>query len=41
MSSNYNTRGRAAQIAIESGKDRLIGKKESFEDMIRNEKEFI
>ena len=41
MSSNYNTRGRAAQIAIESGKDRLIGQRESFEDMIRNEKEFI
>lgn len=41
MSSNYNTRGRAAQIAIENGKDRLIGKRESFEDMIRSEKEFI
>ncbi|ARR00041.1 MULTISPECIES: diaminopimelate decarboxylase [Campylobacter] len=41
MSSNYNTRGRAAQIAIENGIDRLIGKRESFEDMIRSEKEFI
>ncbi|WP_297985849.1 diaminopimelate decarboxylase [uncultured Campylobacter sp.] len=41
MSSNYNTRGRAAQVAIEGGKDRLIGKRESFEDMIRNEREFI
>lgn len=41
MSSNYNTRGRAAQVAIKGGKDRLIGKRESFEDMIRNEREFI
>lgn len=41
MSSNYNTRGRAAQVAIEGGKDRLIGKRESFEDMIQNEREFI
>ena len=41
MSSNYNTRGRAAQVAIEGGKDRLIGKRESFEDIIQNEREFI
>jgi len=37
MSSNYNTRARAAEVAIENGKDRLIRKRESFEDLIKNE----
>ncbi len=41
MSSNYNTRGRVAEIAIENGKDRVIRKRESFEDIIALEKEFI
>ena len=41
MASNYNTRPRCAQIAIEDGKVRQIGKKESFEDLIQNEKEFL
>ena len=41
MSSNYNSRGRAAEVAIENGKDRLIRKRESFEDLIRLEKEFL
>lgn len=41
MSSNYNSRPRAAEIAIKSGKDRLIRKRENFEDLIQNEKEFI
>jgi len=41
MGSNYNTRGRAAEVAIEDGKDRLIRRRESFEDLIALEKEFI
>jgi diaminopimelate decarboxylase len=41
MSSNYNTRGRPAEVAIENSKDRLIRKRESFEDIIALEKEFI
>ncbi|HIP61664.1 MAG TPA: diaminopimelate decarboxylase, partial [Sulfurovum sp.] len=41
MSSNYNTRGRAAEVAIKDGKDFLIRERESFEDQIRLEKEFL
>lgn len=41
MSSNYNTRGRVAEIAIEDGKDRLIRRRETFEDIIALEEEFI
>jgi len=41
MSSNYNTRGRVAEIAIENGKTRLIRKRETFEDMIALEKEYL
>ncbi len=41
MASNYNTRGRVAEVAIEDGKDRLIRKRESFEDLIALEKEFL
>ncbi len=41
MGSNYNTRGRSAEVAIESGKDRLIRRRESFEDIIALEKEFL
>ncbi|MCT7548676.1 diaminopimelate decarboxylase [Aliarcobacter butzleri] len=41
MSSNYNTRGKVAEIAIEDGKDRLIRKRETFEDLIALEEEFI
>jgi diaminopimelate decarboxylase len=41
MSSNYNSRTRAAEIAIENGKDRLIRKRENFEDLIRLEKECL
>lgn len=37
MSSNYNTRGRAAEVAYEEGKSRLIRERESFEDMIAKE----
>ena len=41
MSSNYNTRGRVAEVALEEGKDRLIRARESFEDMIQNEKAYL
>lgn len=41
MSSNYNSRGRAAEISFEDERDRLIRKRESFEDLIRLEKEFL
>ncbi len=37
MSSNYNTRGRAAEVAVMDGKDYLIRERESFEDQIRLE----
>jgi len=41
MASNYNTRGRVAEIAISKGEDRIIRARESFEDMIVLEKEFL
>ena len=41
MSSNYNTRGRVAEVAIQDGMDRIIRKRETFEDMIALEKEFL
>ena len=41
MSSNYNTRGRAAEIAVEGGNDRVIRRRESFEDVISLEKEYL
>ena len=41
MGSNYNTRGRSAEVAIEDGKVRLIRRRESFDDVIANEREFL
>ncbi len=41
MASNYNTRPKVAEIAIEDGKDRLIRRRETFEDIIALEEEFI
>jgi diaminopimelate decarboxylase len=41
MSSNYNSRRRACEVALEDGFDRMIRKRESFEDLIRLEKEFL
>ena len=41
MGSNYNTRGRSAEVAVEGGKDRLIRERESFEDLIALEKKFL
>ena len=41
MGSNYNTRGRSAEVALTSGKARLIRKRETFEDLIALEQEFL
>jgi len=41
MASNYNTRGKVAEIAIEDGKDRLIRRRETFEDLIALEEEYL
>jgi len=41
MGSNYNTRGRSAEVAIKDGKVKLIRRRESFEDLIALEKEFL
>ncbi|MDD2356516.1 MAG: diaminopimelate decarboxylase [Thiovulaceae bacterium] len=41
MGSNYNTRGRSAEIAIENGVDRMIRQRETFEDIIALEKDFL
>ncbi len=37
MSSNYNSRARVAEVALQDGKDRLIRERESFEDLISKE----
>ena len=37
MSSNYNTRGRSAEVAVLDGKDYLIRERETFEDQVRLE----
>ncbi len=37
LSSNYNTRGRAAEVLVEGKKVRLVRRRESFEDLIRSE----
>ncbi len=41
MGSNYNTRGRSAEIAVESGSERLIRRREMFEDVIALEREYL
>ena len=41
MASNYNTRGKVAEIAIENGKDRIIRKRETFEDLIALEEKYL
>ncbi len=41
MGSNYNTRGRSAEVAVSGGKARLIRRRESFEDLIALEQEFL
>lgn len=41
MASNYNTRGKVAEIAVEDGEDRLIRQRETFEDIIALEEKFL
>lgn len=41
MGSNYNTRGRSAEVALENNQARLIRRRESFEDLIAQELEFL
>ena len=41
MASNYNTRGKVAEIAIEDGEDRLIRRREVFEDLVALEEEYL
>lgn len=41
MGSNYNTRGRSAEVAIKDSKAKLIRKRETFEDLISLEQEFL
>jgi diaminopimelate decarboxylase len=37
MSSNYNARPRPAEVMIRNGKPLLIRRRETLEDMLRNE----
>jgi len=39
MSSNYNSRLRAAEVLVDNGSHRLIRRRETFEDLIRTEVE--
>lgn len=41
MGSNYNTRGRSAEVAVEEGNDRLIRRRESFDDVIACERDYL
>jgi len=41
MSSNYNTRPRSAEIAVENGEDRIIRRRETFEDLIACEIDYL
>jgi diaminopimelate decarboxylase len=41
MASNYNTRPKVAEVALQAGEDRLIRKRESYEDLIALEKAFL
>jgi diaminopimelate decarboxylase len=37
MASNYNLRPRAAEVLVEDGAARLVRRRETFEDLVRNE----
>jgi diaminopimelate decarboxylase len=41
MASNYNTRAKAAEVALQGGEDRLIRKRETYEDQVRLEREYL
>jgi diaminopimelate decarboxylase len=37
MASNYNLRGKPAEVLVENGQARLVRRRETFEDLVRNE----
>jgi diaminopimelate decarboxylase len=41
MSSNYNTRNRSAEVAVQGSSDRLIRRRERFEDLIALERDYL
>ncbi len=41
MASNYNTRAKSAEVALQAGVDRLIRKRETYEDQVRLEREYL
>ncbi len=41
MASNYNTRPKPAEVALQGGKDRLIRRRETYEDQVRLEREYL
>jgi len=41
MSSNYNTRAKVAEVALTNGEDRLIRRRETYEDQVRLEVEYL
>ncbi|MBD3789988.1 MAG: diaminopimelate decarboxylase [Campylobacterales bacterium] len=41
MASNYNTRPKSAEVALEGGKDRLIRARETYEDQVRLELAYL
>jgi len=41
MGSNYNSRGRSAEVAIKDGESKLIRRRETFDDIIALEQEFL
>jgi len=41
MASNYNTRGKTAEVALQGGEDRLIRQRETYEDQVRLELSYL
>ena len=41
MASNYNTRSKPAEVALQNGEDRLIRQRETYEDQVRLELEYL
>jgi diaminopimelate decarboxylase len=41
MASNYNTRAKPAEVALQGGKDRLIRQRETYDDQVRLELEYL
>ena len=41
MASNYNTRAKPAEVALEDGQDRLIRARETYDDQVRLELEYL